>query len=250
MKKLILFLVAVSCLGITQAQRVTKIYASNLGGSSVELNGDTLYYKGALFSVWLKLSFEFTNGDTPLDEGDTVIIGGRLTGTSFQDDDPYVIDGISYTGLLFRVPSGEIAADAIYKFDDNVSQSVSLGGVNTQTGKTDASAQSIYVSKYGNLKSVSPKAVDFYLIQDVSSISESAIAGVKVFPTLISDGLHLTNLKNTDVSIYSLVGQQMVSYSELTGNVLINVDQLANGIYFVKIQNGSAVRVEKIKIAR
>jgi hypothetical protein len=111
----------------------------------------------------------------------------------------------------------------------------------------------MYASTYGHLKGKNdPMDItrNFYLIQDVTSVSESALAVVKIFPTLVSSELQISNLRNTDVAIYSLVGQQMVKLSDQTGNISIDVSSLANGVYFVKIQSGGAVRTEKIKIVR
>jgi len=256
MKKFILVL-AVSCLGFaTQAQTVTKIYARCANQSEVELTtpGDTFYYKGELRNLIFKLSFEFTNGGNQLNENDSVIIGAKLTTSTYGDGyGPYTINGKTYDAYLFKVPSGGIAPNELHKFVDDKGQAVTPTGVNGQTGKTSANAKCMYVSTYGHLKDAAAPAEitrDFYLIQDKTSVSEAALAAVKLFPTLVSDELKLSNLVNTDVAIYSLVGQQMLKYSDQTGNIAIDVSSLANGIYFVKIQSGGAVRTEKIKIVR
>lgn len=253
MKKFILLLVTVSCFGGVQAQRVTKIYVSNNSYNNVELNnGDTLFYKGEIRNVTFRNSFEFTNGSNQLNDGDSVIIKGSTVGATYEDADLYTIDGKSYKGLLFIVPAGGIAPHATYKFNDMYPQAINNNAVDESTGATNANAKCVYVSTYGNLETPSTpdKSVAFYLIQNTTSISESAIADVQIFPTLASNDLHLTHLKNTDVSIYSLVGQQIAVYKDLTGDISIDISTISNGIYFVKIQNGSSVRTEKIKIVR
>jgi len=251
MRKLILLSVVVSCLGIAQAQRVTKVFGSNLWNEDKEFTGgDTFYYKGNLFNVYFFLSFEFTNGGTQLNENDTVIIGGRLTQSEYYDD-TYVIGGRSYKGLLFIVPAGGIAPNATRTFNVNGSISISASGVG-QTGSANITAKCLYASSYSPIDPNSPPDLNrsFYLVQDVNAISEAELAAVKVSPTQVSSELQLTNLKNTNVAIYSLVGQQMVKYNGLSGNASIDVSGFANGIYFVRIQNGGAVRTEKIKIVR
>ena len=259
MKKFILVLVAVSSLGFTtQAQKVTKIYGSYAKYKDVEFSsrGDTFYYQGAVFNVSFRLSFEFKNGGMHLNGGDTVIVGGSFTGQVYSDDpdNPYVINGNTYKGLLFKVPTGGIAPDSSYVFEDKYAIKVSYGGVNGSTGSASVNSNCMYVSSYGHLKYEKTQPYDvsrnFYLIQDIDAVSEAALATVKIFPTLVSNELQLTNLRNTDVAVYSLVGQQMLKYSDQTGNISIDVSSLANGIYFVKIQSGGAVRTEKIKIVR
>jgi len=257
MKKFILVL-AVSCLGFAvQAQKVTKIYAKcGTNENEVEFTtlGDTFYYQGNLGNLHFRLSFDFTNGGNQLNEGDSVIIGSRLTSAIYRDTyGPYVINGKTYDGYLFIVPSEGIAPGAIYKFSDAHGQNVSPNGVNGLTKEATVTAKSMYVSTYGHLNlETGPNDITrkFYLIQNATSVSEAALAAVKLFPTQVSDELKLSNLVNTDVAIYSLVGQQMLKYSDQTGNIAIDVSSLANGIYFVKIQSGGAVRTEKIKIVR
>jgi len=252
MKKLILLVVAVSCLGFTQAQKVTKIFITGEGENNWELKGDTIFYQKQLYNLSFSLSFEFENGEKELNAGDSVIIKGSFTSQTYEDaESPYTIDGIAHRGFLFIVPSGGLAPNETCRFTDPYKQPVSSSGV-AGNGETDGTAKCDYASGYGDLST--PPAPDvrgkFYLIRSTESVLESAIAAVKVFPTLASDEIQVTNLANTDVAIYSLVGQRMLVHSNLTGNVSIDVSSLANGLYFVKMQNGSAVRTEKIKIVR
>jgi len=251
MKKIILFLVAVSCLGFAQAQRVTKIYVSGEGGAiDRELKGDTLYYSNSsqTYRPSYRLSFEFENGETALNGGDTVVIMGTFAAVAYEGyESPYTINGKDYKGLLFIVPAGGIAPNDTWVFKDNANQAVTSKG---EDGRVNATAKCAYTSGYGHLEKATPDVMPYFYLFNTNGIAESAIAAVKVFPTLASDEIQVINLKNTDVAIYSLVGQQMVAHSDLSGNVSIDVSTLANGIYFVKMQNGSAVRTEKIKIVR
>jgi hypothetical protein len=253
MKKVVLFLVAVSFVWVAQAQKVTSIYVSGLNIPEREvLAGDTVFYTGALMNRWLVLAVNFTAGANALQAGDSVIIGGNLVGAPLFDNDEYLIDGVSYRGFLYIVPPGGIAAYAVGKLSSNRGElTISTSAVG-DNGSTLASLKCIYTSADGNRQT--PTTPDllrsFYLLEASTSVLESALGAVKVFPTLASDELQFTNLKNTDVSIFSLVGQEMIAQSHLTGNVSIDVSSLSNGIYFVKMQNGSAVKVEKIKIVR
>ena len=255
MKKVIFFLVAVSFWGTIHAQKVTQIKALGSAmvteGVYVEVNAnDTFSYKGQLSSVWFRVSFEFTNGNNQLNAGDSVIIEGRFAGGLISDDE-YSIDGKNFWARLFTVPEGGIEPNGVHTFEDGVPTPVQPTAIDADN-RTLATAKCLYTSADGSLLAPQQQdvSVGFYLIQDKTSISESALAAVKVFPTLASNELQFINLKHTDVAIYSLVGQQMMMHSDLTGNVTVDISSLPNGIYFVKIQNGNAVRTEKIKIVR
>ena len=255
MKKSILLLVVVGCLGIAEAQTITKISGQYLGISYPDLDGVTIYHQaGAVNNMHLVLTVEFTNGPNDLEEGDSVIIAGDFTQNKFQEDYGNIIIDTAYLGNLFIVRTGGIAAGATKSFEIG-DMPVSGNGVSPvnppNEWRANVEAYCIYTSADGNLyrSGLPKKTVSLFLVNN-TAVLESAMAAVKVFPTLASDEIQLTNLKNTDVAVYSLVGQQMLTYSNLTGNASIDVSSLANGIYFVKMQNGSVVRTEKIKIVR
>ena len=247
MRKVILLLVAVGCVGFLNAQTITDVkveYQKKEYG-----NGDTIYYVGAHYNMTMWLHYEFKNGSKPLkgtvrDEhgeivtpGDTIIIKGSLTGNTFTS--------------VFVLEEGEdIAPTETFVLHDPAAVNISNNTreLNETTRRGSADAECSYTSADGAVN-LSKKMVYFYLI-NVTSVSEASLAKVKVFPSLASDEVQVINLNNSNVAIYSLVGQQMIAQSNLTGNVSIDVSSLVNGIYFVKIQNGSAIRTEKIKIVR
>ena len=252
MKKLILLSISVMCLNFVQAQTITKISGRYMATNYPDLNGAIIYHQQRYINnVSLILSVEYTNGPNALENGDIVIIAGEFTRVPFDFDD-ITIGEDSYKGAIFEV-KGSLAAGAPCVFEIG-SMSISSSGtteIDEVTQEGIVRAKCIYTSADGNLKNASlPEKVATFTLVNTSSISESAVAAVKIFPTLVSNELQVTNLKNTDVSIYSLVGQQIAAYSDLTGNTSIGVNTFPNGIYFVKIQNGNSIRTEKIRIVR
>ncbi|MCL2130955.1 MAG: T9SS type A sorting domain-containing protein [Lentimicrobiaceae bacterium] len=260
MKKVILLLVAVSCLGFANSQTITQILGkSNMGIANFEnLDGATItYMKNTVFGVQLKLAFEFTNGSNELEVGDIIVIGGTFSQEAFSDGDSIEIGGVpTYKGFLFNVTEN-IAPGATFVFEEPYPVAVTNNGyqqIDERTFLVGARARCSYTSKDGDLLSKNPPLPETTAVCTLvnnTAVSEAALAVVRVFPTLVTgEELQLTNLVNTDVAIYSLVGQQMIAHSNLTGNASVDVSTLANGIYFVRMQNGSAVRTEKIKIVR
>ena len=237
MRKVILLLVAVGCLGYANAQTVEKI-TGRYFGKDYKLDGDTIYHgENLIIKVSLTLFVDFKNGSKQLKAGDTVIIAGSLTSESF-----------SYPFIL----TSDLEPNDVCTFispTTNLSNNTHQISITPMIHRGTVDAKCIRTTADGAVSDPGKSGV-FYLVRNGESVSEASLAKVKVFPTLASDEIQVINLNNSNVAIYSLVGQEMIAQSNLTGNVSIDVSSLANGIYFVKIQNGSAVRTEKIKIFR
>ena len=82
-------------------------------------------------------------------------------------------------------------------------------------------------------------------------VAESSMESVKLYPNPVRNQLKIENLSEaTDISIYSITGQMLQSVSSVVGSVEIDVNNLSNGMYFIKMQNGNSVRTEKIQILK
>jgi len=239
MRKVILLLVAVGCVGFSNAQTIEKITGRYFGKDyRLDGNGETIYFKESMImNVTLTLSVDFKNGSNQLKAGDTVILTGSLTGKPFTE--PFILSGDIEPNEVcpFYLPSENLSNNTDWVSDKPL----------TYRGRVDARCS--HTTADGDVSLPKTEGI-FLLIQSDESVSEAALAKVKVFPSLASDEVQVINLNNSNVAIYSLVGQEMIAQNNLTGNVSFDVSSLANGIYFVKIQNGSAVRTEKIKIFR
>ena len=84
---------------------------------------------------------------------------------------------------------------------------------------------------------------DFIHITNLS-VDENAHSKVKLYPNPTSGQLNIAAEKMTSVSVYDLVGQCVMQMSAEKGQLTLDMSQLQNGIYFVKVNtaNGSAVQ--------
>ncbi|MCL2132272.1 MAG: T9SS type A sorting domain-containing protein [Lentimicrobiaceae bacterium] len=86
---------------------------------------------------------------------------------------------------------------------------------------------------------------------DTTSVAESALMAVKVHPNPVRDAIKIDNLNVlTDISVYSITGQLLASVPSAMGKVEIDVNNFANGVYFVKMQSGENVQVKKIQVVK
>ena len=78
-----------------------------------------------------------------------------------------------------------------------------------------------------------------FVIFQFDGIEETAIQSIKVYPNPAKNQLHVTDydLQQSNYSIYNVVGQTLIQ-GKLQGDATtINVESLANGMYFLKIDN-------------
>jgi hypothetical protein len=84
-------------------------------------------------------------------------------------------------------------------------------------------------------------------IADINSLNT-----VNIFPNPIRDNnLKIENLNEaTDIHIYNITGQLIRTETAVMGNADIDVSNLSNGMYILKMQSGESIRTEKIQVVR
>ncbi|MDR2408118.1 MAG: T9SS type A sorting domain-containing protein [Bacteroidales bacterium] len=256
MKKIILLFTAMICFLTIEAQTITKLLGniSTRASSLVNLETDTIRYTGAIHNLALCFGFEFKNGQTPLVTGDTVIIKCYMnnSSTGMFPDSIYVLKNNLATeaSVEFKFPISESMSEYLNILDSYI--------VNDSTHNPDICGVLTYVSNYPPITN-SQKCAKAILVkttpsgsggEDTTAITESVMAKVKLYPNPVSDNLHITNLKNTNVEVYNVVGQRVSYFENVSNDLSINMRTFPEGIYFVKLQNGKAVRTEKIKLVK
>jgi hypothetical protein len=80
----------------------------------------------------------------------------------------------------------------------------------------------------------------------------NAFKDVILYPNPVRDNnLKIENLNEaTDIHLYNLTGQLIQKESAVMGNTMIDVSNLSNGLYILKMQSGKSIRTEKIQIIR
>ena len=84
---------------------------------------------------------------------------------------------------------------------------------------------------------------DFIRITNVS-VDENPLFEVKLYPNPTSGQLSIEAEEMTSVSVYDVVGQRVMQMSAQDGQAVVDMSQLNNGIYFIKVNtaNGSATQ--------
>lgn len=77
-----------------------------------------------------------------------------------------------------------------------------------------------------------------------AAVNENPLSNIKLYPNPTSGQLSIEAAEMTSVSVYDLVGQCVMQKSADNGQLSLDMSQLQNGIYFVKVNtaNGSVVQ--------
>lgn len=84
---------------------------------------------------------------------------------------------------------------------------------------------------------------DFIRITNVS-VEENQLAHVKLYPNPTSGQLSIEGVEMASVSVYDLVGQCVMQTTAADGHAVLDMSQLQNGIYLIKVStaNGSVMQ--------
>jgi hypothetical protein len=266
MKKFIILFAAAGCLTFTQAQSITKFYGSLYPSTKLlDLEVDSVFRYPTSYNVLqvqMYFGFKFTNGNVEMKAGDTIKVIGMVINMPFTlgsgdtviyilDEDlspgatTDIIDAAVFEGSSVQIPMNPTFSSILNttKIDDSTHR---LPNINYHI---------LYASRY-NIPPTSPiksKLVSILLVkkqQPIGAVSESVMEKVKFYPNPVSNELNITNLKDINIWIYNVVGQQIIKQENISGNISIDMREYPEGVYFVKLQNGKSVRTEKIKVVK
>lgn len=82
-----------------------------------------------------------------------------------------------------------------------------------------------------------------------TNVAEAEMEAIRIYPNPVRNNLSIENASNITVNVYAANGQ-LVKTAQVNGNANINMEDLSNGLYIVKMQNAQATRVEKIQVIR
>ena len=244
MKKFILlFTVVLMGIASTQAQEISRLLGkTGFQPTYINLETDTFKHTAALNTISMTFAVEFTNGNTPLDSGNIIVLDGFIGGSAIAND------SLKYE-LKANLGAGEsividISTEAMGSWSNKYPP-----GLDTTTF---AFLGRVYYTTKFNVDKQKQATVVYVKTQTTNppAIMETEIQVVKLYPNPVNSDLNIVNLKNTKVEIFNVVGQRIFNLENANGDVNINMVGYPNGIYFVKMQNGKSVRTEKIKLVK
>jgi hypothetical protein len=238
MRKIIYTAIILAVFQFAQAQQVTGLYFDN-NGTPISLEGGTLTIPSGITGdeLPLPLIIDVVNdGTRAINTGDTLYL--RLV---LNEETPDII------GYVFP-ETAEINVGFSLGYDMPVIISHLKAG--TLANQLCADVMSISYSGVPVVISKTPYCASMTItggrvgISDVNNLQE-----VHIFPLPARDNLKIENInETTDIHIYNLTGQLIQSVPSVIGSANIDVSNLSNGLYVLKMQSGKNIRTEKIQI--
>jgi hypothetical protein len=154
---------------------------------------------------------------------------------------------IEWTAPVDRVPDSYTVVVIDHELNDETTE---ITGI-TETQFVDTSV-TFNIARYYKVKAVYPECESEFALADNgddfvfitnASVDENSLFDVKLYPNPTSDQLSIESGEMTSVSVYDLMGQCLMQASTEDGQITLDMSQLQNGIYFIKVNtaNGSAV---------
>lgn len=247
MKRFILVLAAVACMGFASAQTVSMATVGVFSTATGQLVGvlDTINLSNTAIPVDMAIKVSqigvgdgyaarlvvmiTNNSSTVLAAGDSLIISSKTNGTEI---------------MKYRVTMQEaLPADsytAIF-LDDYIVGAACKGGMNVMN----------YSIAKRNETAVNDGGDDIYLILSAEqSVVENALENVSIYPNPARNILNVNNVENANVNIYAINGQLVKSMANVNGSVQVDLSDMAAGMYIVRMQSGNDVRTEKIQVVK
>ena len=232
MKKFIILTVMLACIGFAGAQKVIGLgYYQD--GNTYNLDGLQLTVNSQYQQITIPTIIFFTNNGAELNNGDTIY--GYVT---FNGDSLF-----HYTIAV----SNTLATDDTTYIGFNIPLQLTdiIEGNNTLCCGFDK------VFRGGSMADITEDAnCAVFSVTFDNSISEANKTQTIVYPNPSKDVVTFENVDNSDIYIYNTLGQLVKKVNNVMGKTQVNVSDLNNGVYIVRIQNGTDVQTKKIQIIK
>ncbi len=231
MKKILLLsFLAVGFL-IANSQEITNIGYNN-SGTPVNLDGLTFNNVPQNTQVTFPILIYFKNTGVDLNNGDSLYIDmqfneNELGVLKIFFDKTFATDEITYVGINFKIQTSA--------FND--------------TNTICCSCIKVIRSGVEETLPGTQKCAKFAVLF-ANNITENPDDNIKIYPNPAKSNLYIENASSSNIYIYNTLGKLVKKIQHVSETAEINISDLSNGIYVVKIQNGTAIQTEKIQILK
>jgi len=92
--------------------------------------------------------------------------------------------------------------------------------------------------------------VKSFEVNTAASVLDDVLETIKVYPSPANSVINIDNAEGFNVQVFNILGKKVFSTNNLSNKELIDVTSFDNGTYFVKLNNSSVIKVEKIIVLK
>ena len=238
---------------VTSAAQSAGVVSSALSSGSYTNSAR----EGLVFNADVPLTIQSVQVYEKTAANRTIVLKNN-SGTEIDSITTSVSTGLQTIPLNFSVPVGtgyilESPASSAFWRDDTATYPLTLSGVLSITGNTNASHAAYYYYYYNwqiTTSCLSPMTEVNWGV--CTGINEMSQANFEVYPNPNNGSFDIKlndqSMQNATLSISNMLGQSLLE-KKVMNTSTIHIDaNLQQGIYFVKIQTGNATYVKKIMV--
>ncbi len=90
----------------------------------------------------------------------------------------------------------------------------------------------------------------FTTLEDASQIDIESTNNILVYPNPTNGVFNIENVRGADVEVFNLVGQRVFSAVEVEENISVDLSNLSEGTYVVRISGTNSVKTQKINLVK
>ena len=87
---------------------------------------------------------------------------------------------------------------------------------------------------------------DINITAGLTGVEENEMSNINVYPNPATNVINVSAQGFEQYQLVNMLGQTVISNNLVNGNAQINVSELSNGVYFVRLINGSEVETVKV----
>ncbi|MGM0649664.1 MAG: T9SS type A sorting domain-containing protein, partial [Bacteroidota bacterium] len=92
--------------------------------------------------------------------------------------------------------------------------------------------------------------IDEVSINEYTDVTENVDNKINVFPNPANNVVNIENAENADISILNMLGQEVVSQAATSSRETVNISDLSNGTYIIRIEDGNEVITQKLNVVK
>jgi hypothetical protein len=165
-----------------------------------------------------------------------------------QQTDNAVIDNINHT-VDIEVEYETDLSSLIATFTLSPGATAYIGSVLQQSGVTTNDFTNPVT--YNIIAEDGVTNQDWIVTVSINNLVENKdINKLNIYPNPASDIVIIENAENSKISIINMLGQVVFSQTLINNNIKLNVSQIPNGTYLIRIENNNEVITKKLNVIR
>lgn len=211
-----------------------QTYPDDITSLYLDQYTDSVYFYGGAFNYGIDSSYGIEYIDIYVD-GETPFY--------FMEHEPLTTEAISHEqNYGFRYgPVGFIAVEEMADYGISFPFTMCF----EVTYEPDAS----YPSSDPNLDN-NRYCVEYTNVEPIEPGINENTNGLNVYPNPACNFISIENVSGAQISIFNIAGQEVMAIESANANETINIANLTEGVYVVRVVNGNEVATSKVSIVR